>query len=54
MNFLYCCYAFNKNFTRLNSYVGEDKESTETEESEEEDVRGILKLDQAGFQHRRL
>jgi len=54
MNFLYCCYAFNKNFTRLNSYVGEEKESTETEVSEEEDLRGIVKLDQSGFNNRRL
>jgi len=54
MNFLYCCYAFNKNYTRLNSYVGEDKESTETEVSEEEDLRGIAKLDQNGIKIRRI
>jgi len=45
MNFLYCCYAFNKNFTRQNSYAGEANESTETELSEEEDPRQIAKLD---------
>ena len=34
--FLYCLFAFNKNFTRLNNYIGEEYESTETQSDEEE------------------
>lgn len=30
LGFLYCLFAFNKNFTRLNNYIGEEYESTET------------------------
>jgi hypothetical protein len=44
MQFLYCCYAFNKNFLRLRTYAGEEGESTESEDSEQEDKREALRL----------